>query len=438
MVTNVHKNSIQLTDTQLFLNQVIFSEYYKSLKTLEDGIPYMYLDIDGNITLGYGHLVAELGKDSDALKLSRALYNQWLPLCKKGDSLDLDFFYLTCISDVLFDMSARKLYSKVLSSSGVRELFESIIFEWKIATAKRLSKNGKEHIEFLAEKELGPRNVCSKIRSDALKAAIRYLTASAIVLLAQKENARLCMKPFRGYLPTHFFTCKGETGDNNLVLTSKTMQEIALSNVNQKMKRLRSLFPDFDSYPMPAMLAILDMAFNLGTKGFSEKFPSCISLIRKQEWDGIAHTKEACHRKAVGANRNDYVKEKFNEAARIQKDWNSFKPNLSSIKASSWPRKGNSNSRKLLTVAGHCFHKHGTRNHPIFPAVKGNEDQKNQDGEALAIEILNNPKTVKFKSLIRPSYVDFYQPNGLGVRFDKNGNFFTFVDTSTELKRMQS
>ena len=54
------------------------------------------------------------------------------------------------------------------------------------------------------------------------------------------------------------------------------------------------------------------MSFNLGTAGLVEKFPNFVAAVNAKNWSKAA---AESHRKGIGDERNDTVKQLFNDAA---------------------------------------------------------------------------------------------------------------------------
>jgi filamentous hemagglutinin len=84
----------------------------------------------------------------------------------------------------------------------------------------------------------------------------------------------------------------------------------------------------------------------------------------------------------------------------------------------------------LLTGAGRAAQKHGSRPGSAFPPTSGSPANINAVGQDIAVEILTNPGTTfvqrhhtKFGTII-----EFYAPDGRGVRFDANGKFIGFLE----------
>jgi GH24 family phage-related lysozyme (muramidase) len=81
--------------------------------------------------------------------------------------------------------------------------------------------------------------------------------------------------------------------------------------IEEFKQQLRLKFPKFDSYPLTAQFALLDMAFNLGTEGLVSKFPNFKKAIEAEDWGKAA--KES-NRPQVSISRNAIVKRWLEEA----------------------------------------------------------------------------------------------------------------------------
>jgi len=98
-----------------------------------------------------------------------------------------------------------------------------------------------------------------------------------------------------------------------LDLPATEIDKLLEKRIEEFKKGLKLKFPKFDSYPVTAQMAMLDMAFNLGINGLVTKFPSMKKAIDKLDWSTAA--KES-NRPQVSKTRNDLVKKWFNEAAK--------------------------------------------------------------------------------------------------------------------------
>jgi hypothetical protein len=75
---------------------------------------------------------------------------------------------------------------------------------------------------------------------------------------------------------------------------------------------LRDIFSDYDHFPAPGELALMDMIFNLGTSGLVKKFPALVEAAKKRDWSTAA---KECHRLGIPERRNTRTAELFGEAA---------------------------------------------------------------------------------------------------------------------------
>lgn len=73
---------------------------------------------------------------------------------------------------------------------------------------------------------------------------------------------------------------------------------------------LKKIFSGWSTFPTPAKRALLDMAYNLGLKGL-RKFGTLIGHVEKSEWDKAA---DACARKRIPDERNEWTQARFREA----------------------------------------------------------------------------------------------------------------------------
>ena len=65
---------------------------------------------------------------------------------------------------------------------------------------------------------------------------------------------------------------------------------------------------DLENTPDSAVLAVVDMAFNLGTYGLISKFPKFINAFKNHDWHTCALE---CKREGIQASRNEWTREIF-------------------------------------------------------------------------------------------------------------------------------
>jgi len=79
---------------------------------------------------------------------------------------------------------------------------------------------------------------------------------------------------------------------------------------NEFLPALKRKYTDWNSFPIPAKRALLDMIYNLGSRGLSN-YKVMNSHVAKLEWDKVANN---CNRPDLKAHRNNWTRERFKES----------------------------------------------------------------------------------------------------------------------------
>jgi len=87
------------------------------------------------------------------------------------------------------------------------------------------------------------------------------------------------------------------------------------------LKPLRGIFPGFDSYPMPAKQAIVDMAYSLGVAKLRDEFPKFVSHCRAGHFADAAPESERHGTRAV---RNAATAKLLQDAEELKKSVRTF------------------------------------------------------------------------------------------------------------------
>ena len=74
---------------------------------------------------------------------------------------------------------------------------------------------------------------------------------------------------------------------------------------------LQGVWSDFDAFPEPAQVALIDMAYNLGIGGL-KKFSRLGASVIAKDW---ARCALQCHRRGIGEARNVRTSQRFAQAA---------------------------------------------------------------------------------------------------------------------------
>jgi GH24 family phage-related lysozyme (muramidase) len=104
---------------------------------------------------------------------------------------------------------------------------------------------------------------------------------------------------------------------SDLVLPAGVSAKLATDRLNGEfLKGLRRMFPAFNSYPMPAQRALVDMAYNLGVGKLEHKFPTLVDACRENPPNFGTAAAES-RRSSCRQDRNDATRSLFEHAARL-------------------------------------------------------------------------------------------------------------------------
>ncbi len=73
--------------------------------------------------------------------------------------------------------------------------------------------------------------------------------------------------------------------------------------------------PEFDTYPEPAKMGLLDMAYTTGVEGIKNKFPNLTLAVRYRDWNFAA---DQSNRLQISSQRNQTVHQWFKQAEKKQ------------------------------------------------------------------------------------------------------------------------
>ncbi len=129
------------------------------------------------------------------------------------------------------------------------------------------------------------------------------------------------VKATTGNVDTDYQTKK--LGLPDLQLNPTASDKKLHEKLEQSVLELQKKFPDFDSYPESAKIALMDMEYNMGSKfqehridaqtGKDKGWPDFWKAVKEQDWDTAA---EQSHRWQVGTDRNSDTATRFRKAKR--------------------------------------------------------------------------------------------------------------------------
>lgn len=91
----------------------------------------------------------------------------------------------------------------------------------------------------------------------------------------------------------------------SLLLADDAIDKILRNSIQVGViDELRILFASFDSFPDPAKLALIDMAFNLGITKLRRGYPNFCGLVKQQLWQAAS---SRCHRIGPSDERNAWT-----------------------------------------------------------------------------------------------------------------------------------
>jgi GH24 family phage-related lysozyme (muramidase) len=97
-----------------------------------------------------------------------------------------------------------------------------------------------------------------------------------------------------------------------LVLSGESIQALLIKRVKEFDKALRATYLNYDTYPEPVKLALLDMIYNIGPTQLFGEFKHFGEAVNAQDWRTAA---ARCHRIGPSAKRNAWTAHQFRMAA---------------------------------------------------------------------------------------------------------------------------
>ncbi len=205
------------------LSQALIDEYWVHARTHEGSVPYLYVDSVGKVTIGVGRMI--------------------------GNEADLKSFYATHNTALVHapgSTAACTVIRGVKSEQGPMGKSGAPVTEADFLQAFRhMSSLGAKLLETAAAAGVDSRQKAAFAKSQAGCTDIRLSDDAA-----KAEFARKLREMF------------GE-------LTRAS----ASANVGGTMTRSNP-YAEFDAFPQPAQIAVLDMMYNLGAQGLRTKWPT--------------------------------------------------------------------------------------------------------------------------------------------------------------------
>lgn len=124
------------------------------------------------------------------------------------------------------------------------------------------------------------------------------------------EAETLWSKVVDAYNPT--FSAEAYRGCSDLSLSQDYVRGLVASRLtNDFIPGIIRICPGFDSMPLPARRALVDMAYNLGVHGLG-MFPHMLAAVNAGDWEMAA---SQCHRSTCRESRNAWTATMFIDAS---------------------------------------------------------------------------------------------------------------------------
>lgn len=111
-------------------------------------------------------------------------------------------------------------------------------------------------------------------------------------------------------------TANNQEGLSHLYLAEDARDKLFESAFTEFSNGLSEKFSDFNCFPPPAKVALMDMIYNLGETKFSRmNWPNLFKSISQRDWNIAA---EQCHRQDIPETRNTNTSDQFKEASTME------------------------------------------------------------------------------------------------------------------------
>jgi GH24 family phage-related lysozyme (muramidase) len=107
-------------------------------------------------------------------------------------------------------------------------------------------------------------------------------------------------------------SCQAYRCATSLTLPGASITALLTAATTANDAALRARIPNYDALPTPAKLALLDMAYNLGTPKLLRQYPLLLAAVEGQHW---LVASQQCHRTGPSPVRNRWTAQQFLLAA---------------------------------------------------------------------------------------------------------------------------
>lgn len=270
--------------------------------------PFIYLDSPGGYpTIGYGHLLYFKRQDEHTKSLMKELGSaSGLKIPTSIDKPQEIFSYFPTVSE-------NQLLSIYDDKNVCLGLLDALSFPFKISQGKIIGRG----IHLLSTSPFKNDQVKTHLTIDAFNELLKLSILLAV--RADRQNRKVNQfLDYKFYTPTD-----GVDGSNNLVVDTTFCRGLAQQDAAIKVRQLilpidaqTQTFPEYDTYPLEAQLALLELSYNAGVFPFVADKNFYNQVINKK-WEELSKRGSFPRRKDPAlVDRNNQVKTWFRDAAK--------------------------------------------------------------------------------------------------------------------------
>ncbi len=279
---------------------VLVSSLKPSLESFEGRSPWLYLDFLGHLTIGIGHLVHKKGGTPQALE----------------SGIKLVWSY--GMTQIRADAGFAKEYLSVCRSAPPGP----VTGESHAAVYNRTMKAAITHLGSIASYGSLLTRIGESTGAIAAAAADNPLVPGVWgyplpASTCDQQNIRVLIQeaqsieqlPVGWKLPVDYFECF-----NSFKLTAPAVDKLLQDDIGKKIVEVKGepSFKEFDGFPVPAQVAVLDLSFQYGACGLSHQ-TAFAAAVKNKEW---LAAEKACPTNDAQADRTKFRKNNLHQAAK--------------------------------------------------------------------------------------------------------------------------
>lgn len=276
----------------------LVSSMKPSFEKFEGRSPWLYLDFLGHLTIGVGHLVHKKGGAQtdlesgikkiwsygmNQIRADAGFANEYLSACR---SLPVG-----TVSGVSHAAVYNRTMTSAITSLKLIASYNSLIAQLGQSVGTTTAMVSDPRVPGVWGYDLPA--------SDSDQ-------ANVTVLIREAQHIEKLTVGWK--LPIDYFQCF-----NSFELTDTAIDKLLNDDITSKVSEVKGepSFKEFDSFPVPAQVAVLDLAFQFGARGLTNQ-TAFAAAVKKKDW--LTAEKE-CPVQDTQADRTKFRKGNLHQAA---------------------------------------------------------------------------------------------------------------------------